>query len=89
MIYNKLISGLFFRIIFESMKAAHPKIFRNQVIGFDSEKNAYATTSLFHESTTSPGKKFQVGKNTSCNFLSFSASEIFQNLCTILWINLL
>lgn len=49
-------------MIFENMKAMYPKIFRGQVIGFDSEKNAYSTTPLFEENKANPGKRFEVGK---------------------------
>lgn len=51
-----------FRIVFENMRKKYPKVFRNQVIGFDSKKNAYTTTPIFQETKAKPGRKFEVGK---------------------------
>ncbi|XP_050701714.1 protein argonaute-2-like isoform X2 [Eriocheir sinensis] len=47
-------------MIFQEMIKKFPKVFEGRVIGFDSEKNAYSTTTLFKENKTNPGKKFQV-----------------------------
>lgn len=51
-----------FRMIFEQMKSMYPKVFGKQVIGFDSEKNAYTITPLFQENQAQPGKKFEVSQ---------------------------
>lgn len=51
---------VFYRMIFEEMIKKYDRVFGKRVIGFDSEKNAYSTTTLFKESKTNPGKKFEV-----------------------------
>lgn len=46
--------------IFQQMRTMYPKVFGKQVIGFDSEKNAYTITPLFKENPAAPGQKFEV-----------------------------
>uniref|UniRef100_A0A0P4WKQ8 Uncharacterized protein n=1 Tax=Scylla olivacea TaxID=85551 RepID=A0A0P4WKQ8_SCYOL len=47
-------------LIFQQMRTAYPKVFSKEVLGFDSEKNAYTLQPLFKENKEVPGKKFEV-----------------------------